>query len=322
MINWLFFAGALFFSDPAAAQNTTCPTRPPGDNTNACASTAFVTAAVAGGGGGGAPTVSANSVYGNATASPATGTSLAMPSCSAASSALIWTTNSGFGCNTITATVADGSITTAKLADGAVTTIKIADGAVTTIKLADGSVTDAKLSISAIGTSNIADGAVTPAKLSQPLTLGTPVNTNSGTTVTLTSSLPSWANQVTVTFHGLSTNGTNHILLQGITGAAVTSGYNSLCTSTAGLAVGTYAQTTGFSFDVPTAATSDGGSIVMTRVTSNTWAYQSTTGSGSQNRGTTCSGSIDFAGTLTGLRITTVGGVDTFDAGVANILYQ
>lgn len=35
----LLYAGCL---DPAAAQNPTCPTRPAGDNTNACASTAFV----------------------------------------------------------------------------------------------------------------------------------------------------------------------------------------------------------------------------------------------------------------------------------------
>jgi len=36
---------------PALAQNVTCATRPPGDNSNACASTAFVSTAVSGGGG-------------------------------------------------------------------------------------------------------------------------------------------------------------------------------------------------------------------------------------------------------------------------------
>ena len=43
----------------------------------------------------------ANSVRGNATASPAVDTDLPMPSCSTNVSALIWTTNSGFGCNTL-----------------------------------------------------------------------------------------------------------------------------------------------------------------------------------------------------------------------------
>lgn len=40
---------ALLWSTPVWAQNPVCPTRPTGDNTNACASTAFVTTAVAGG---------------------------------------------------------------------------------------------------------------------------------------------------------------------------------------------------------------------------------------------------------------------------------
>jgi hypothetical protein len=46
-------------------------------------------------------TMATNTVKGNATASTATPTDLAVPSCSAATSALTWTTSSGFGCNTI-----------------------------------------------------------------------------------------------------------------------------------------------------------------------------------------------------------------------------
>jgi hypothetical protein len=46
-------------------------------------------------------TMATNTVKGNATASTATPTDLAVPSCSTASSALTWTTSSGFGCNTI-----------------------------------------------------------------------------------------------------------------------------------------------------------------------------------------------------------------------------
>lgn len=47
-------------------------------------------------------TMATNTVKGNATASTATPTDLAVPSCSAATSALTWTTSSGFGCNSIT----------------------------------------------------------------------------------------------------------------------------------------------------------------------------------------------------------------------------
>lgn len=47
------------------------------------------------------PNIAANTVPGNATSGSAVPTALAMPSCSGASNALIWTTNTGFGCNTI-----------------------------------------------------------------------------------------------------------------------------------------------------------------------------------------------------------------------------
>lgn len=91
MFKWLFLA--LLWAAPAAAQNVTCPTRPNGDSTNACASTAFVQSAI--------PTTSANanSVLGNATGSTAPATSLAVPSCSTSASALAYTTNTGFSCN-------------------------------------------------------------------------------------------------------------------------------------------------------------------------------------------------------------------------------
>lgn len=42
MIRLIIFLAVAFLSSPALAQNPTCPTRLPGDNTNACASTAFV----------------------------------------------------------------------------------------------------------------------------------------------------------------------------------------------------------------------------------------------------------------------------------------
>ena len=47
----------------------------------------------------GLATQAANTVVGNGTASSASPTALAMPSCSAAADALIWTTSTGFGCN-------------------------------------------------------------------------------------------------------------------------------------------------------------------------------------------------------------------------------
>ena len=50
------------------------------------------------------PSIAANTVIGNGTGSGAVPTALSMPSCSGASNALIWTSATGFGCNTLTST--------------------------------------------------------------------------------------------------------------------------------------------------------------------------------------------------------------------------
>ncbi len=46
MIRWLLALALVALTTPALAQNTQCSTRPAGDSTNACASTAFVTLAI------------------------------------------------------------------------------------------------------------------------------------------------------------------------------------------------------------------------------------------------------------------------------------
>ena len=68
-------------------------------------------------------TMATNTVKGNATSGSASPTDLAVGSCSTAASALIWTTNTGFGCNTsITAAAVPASgLTGTTLASGVVT---------------------------------------------------------------------------------------------------------------------------------------------------------------------------------------------------------
>jgi len=133
--------------------------------------------------------------------------------------------------------------------------------------------------------------------------------------------IPSWVKRITVMFNGLSTNGTSSFLVQlGTSGGIVSSGYvgnassyaNTNATSTAGFIL-TQANI---------AAAAYNGHIVITNLTSNTWiessvliATASTTGQGS-------AGNIALGGTLTQVRITTVGGTETFDAGSINILYE
>lgn len=53
--------------------------------------------------------IATNTALANATAGSAAPTAIAVPSCSTASSALTWTTNTGFGCNTISSTLTAGT---------------------------------------------------------------------------------------------------------------------------------------------------------------------------------------------------------------------
>ena len=210
-----------------------------------------------------------------------------------------------------TSYLVDGSVTTAKIADSNVTTAKIADDAVTTDKIADSNVTTAK----------ILDANVTPAKLSQPLTSGTAV-TASGTSVDFTG-IPSWVKRITVMFSGVSLSGASSFLIQlGDSGGIETTGY-----SGAGMRNGTNSVqgaffTTGFGFNNITAATSYSGSIYINNVDGNTWVANGSAGGSATEIFIFTAGGKTLSATLDRVRITTVNGTDTFDAGSINILYE
>ena len=84
----------------------------------------------------------------------------------------------------------------------------------------------------------------------------------------------------------------------------------------------TSSYTTGFPLmKGETAASIMGGVAILVNVTGNTWGM-----SGNISRGdgvmTVGAGSLTLGGTLDRVRITTVNGTDTFDAGSINILYE
>lgn len=69
------------------------------------------------------PSIGTNTVLGNATSGSALPSAQSMPSCSTSTSALIWTTNTGFGCQTITGTGTVTSVATGTgLTGGTITT--------------------------------------------------------------------------------------------------------------------------------------------------------------------------------------------------------
>jgi hypothetical protein len=160
--------------------------------------------------------------------------------------------------------------------------------------------------------------------LTQPLTSGTAV-TASGTSVDFTG-IPSWAKRVTVMFNGVSTNGTSNVRVRiGPSGGVETSGYLGASITCLSTGVNTQAFTAGFDFyDGGAAAAVRNGVMILALLASstNTWTASANLGQSDAARFIGLGGSKPLAGALSIVRITTVNGTDTFDAGSINILYE
>ena len=158
------------------------------------------------------------------------------------------------------------------------------------------------------------------------MTLGTPQNTTSGTSIDFTG-IPSGIKRITINFNGVSTNGTSTVIVQiGDSGGIETSGYLSGASLQQNAGTNAYAASTaGYMLaGVNTAASVVQGSFVLTLTNSanNTWAGYGAGNdsglSGSWHGG----GAKSTSATLDRVRITTSGGADTFDAGEINIAYE
>lgn len=182
-------------------------------------------------------------------------------------------------------------------------------------------VTDTYLNTGAVTTAKIADANVTPAKLSQPFTSGTAVASTSGTSIDFTS-IPSWVKRITVLFNGVSTSGSSHLLIQIGAGSVTSSGY----VSTGGYnnssgGNGTADSTSGFIVFSDNSSFTRSGTITISALGSNTWISNHTIKASTSQTGWG-GGNVALGGALDRVRITTVNGTDTFDAGTINILYE
>jgi hypothetical protein len=186
------------------------------------------------------------------------------------------------------------------------------------------------------GSNNIVlatDGSATIATLSSTTITGTTIQgtIKSGTAVASTSgtsidftSIPSWVKRITVMFSGVSTNGTSQIIFQlGDSGGIETSSYTG---AGAYGSASTSANSSGFLYaDTGSinASYSRDGLFTFCNLTSNTWAMSGVSASsGSTNAVFYTAGSKSLSSTLDRVRITTVGGSDTFDAGTINLLWE
>jgi len=170
-------------------------------------------------------------------------------------------------------------------------------------------------------TSPTITGAVVSSMASSVVSSGTAVASTSGTSIDFTG-IPSWVKRITVMFSGVSTNGSSYIRFQlGDSGGVETTGYVGVCGQIGGAAASA-ASTSGFdSYGDNGASNARHGTLVFTLLGSNTWTL-----CGCYNIVSAFqylfSGSKTLSDTLTQVRITTVNGTDTFDAGSINILYE
>lgn len=183
------------------------------------------------------------------------------------------------------------------------------------------------------GSNNIVlatDGSATIATLSSTTITGTTIQgtIKSGTAVASTSgtaidftSIPSWVKRVQVLFNAVSTSGSSNYVLQlGTSAGVVATGYNGGASYGAGFAYNSTSFILGAS--IFSAGQTHSGIATVATLGSNVWAHSGTVSANSGSNMAWSAGSVALSGTLDRVRITTVNGTDTFDAGTINILYE
>jgi hypothetical protein len=152
------------------------------------------------------------------------------------------------------------------------------------------------------------------------ITLAT-AQTASGTAVDFTG-IPSWVKRITIMLNGVSLSGSSSALIQiGYSGGIENTGYDSSSTGTTGATGSTLNSAIGFVLVFAAEPSDVSGHVNLTNISSNTWVQSHVAKSGP----TACifgGGDKTLSGTLDRIRVTTVNGTDTFDAGTINISYE
>jgi hypothetical protein len=182
---------------------------------------------------------------------------------------------------------------------------------------------------------NLTNASLTTPTLTSPTFAGTPSGSiitsmtaqasTSGTSIDFTS-IPSWVKRITVMFDGVSTSGTSGWILQIGAGSVDATSYTSNAAYT-GAGTGVSSATTGYVIVPAVAGIGTNiytGTNVLTIISSNTWVQSNTASltQGAQLFAVIGAGSKTLSGTLDRIRITTINGTDTFDAGSINVLYE
>ena len=145
------------------------------------------------------------------------------------------------------------------------------------------------------------------------LTLAT-AQSASGTAVDFTG-IPSWAKRITVMFSDISLNATDDLLVQiGDSGGIETTGYTSGSQSSVN-------STIGYIIRIGGGTRSLNGAMYISNVNSNSW-ISIHSGNISSINDVYGGGTKTLSSTLDRIRVTSVLGTSTFDAGTINISYE
>jgi hypothetical protein len=152
---------------------------------------------------------------------------------------------------------------------------------------------------------------------------GTAVASTSGTSIDFTS-IPSWVKRITIVLQGVSTNGTSVVELRIGSGSITATGYSGGAVYTVNIAAtgGAVTQTTGFQVPGNSAGNIRSGVYTLINISGNIWVASGCGGFSEVAASWQGGGNLTLGGTLDRVRLTTVNGTDTFDAGSVNILYE
>jgi hypothetical protein len=223
-----------------------------------------------------------------------------------------------------------GTIATLNSTTGTIGTLNSTTGTIATLNSTTGTIGNLSTTLAgdftiSQGTGTIGTAKVTPTNLSQPFTSGTAVTSTSGTAIDFTG-IPSWAKRVTVMFNGVSTDGTSIVQIQLGASSFSTSGYKSNAGYGSSSAIQYATATSGFIVEPSGQAaigTARSGTYTFVLIGSNVWVGSGINAEASIAAPTSCAGnSPALSGTLDRIRLTTVNGTDTFDAGSVNIMYE
>ena len=151
----------------------------------------------------------------------------------------------------------------------------------------------------------------------------TAVATTSGTSIDFTG-IPNWVRRITVVFTSVSTTGTSPVQIQlGDSGGFETTGYTGTAVaivSTNSLNIASY--TSGAVLIGILDTTVRSGSMVITNINGTQWQFSSINANDDVGYLGWTSAIKTLSATLDRVRLTTINGTDTFDAGLVNIIYE